>query len=186
MSILVSEVNSNNFIGPRLHRLPQRLDYTLVPAPLDFSLVTSTEKSPLPAIIVTPSSPVHKQDFSIAFLAPVPKPTLCKRVVKYVNHIADNFWFAQSRSLRAFLILTLIFFIMITSHLIIDRVSAYHYVRLDPNARSLASDTTSHILAEEPQVDIWRWIGFESKKVWSLGGGVAVEDYLVIRDSTWE
>jgi len=32
MSILVS--SSNNFIGPRLHRLPQRLDYTLIPAPL--------------------------------------------------------------------------------------------------------------------------------------------------------
>ncbi|KAF5357681.1 hypothetical protein D9758_007427 [Tetrapyrgos nigripes] len=43
--------------GPRLHRLPQRLDYTLIPAPLDLSLPLVAEKSPLPAIIVTPSSP---------------------------------------------------------------------------------------------------------------------------------
>lgn len=34
-----------------------------------------SEKSPLPAIIVTPSSPTGKHDFSIAFLAPPPPPT---------------------------------------------------------------------------------------------------------------
>ncbi|KAL0581243.1 hypothetical protein V5O48_000831 [Marasmius crinis-equi] len=58
---------------PRLHRLPQRLDYTLIPAPLDLSLnnlTEKTEKSPLPAIIVTPSSPSEDHRFSIAFIAP--------------------------------------------------------------------------------------------------------------------
>ncbi|KAK0490531.1 hypothetical protein IW261DRAFT_18936 [Armillaria novae-zelandiae] len=60
---------------PRVHRLPlnQRLDYTLIPAPLDLSLPSLTEKS-LPAIIVTPSSPVSTHDFAIAFLAPEPPP----------------------------------------------------------------------------------------------------------------
>ncbi|TEB29394.1 hypothetical protein FA13DRAFT_1793087 [Coprinellus micaceus] len=45
-------------------RLPpaRRLDYILIPAPLDLSLSslsTLSEKSPLPSIIVTPSSPTH-------------------------------------------------------------------------------------------------------------------------------
>ena len=150
----------------------------------DFSLLTSTEKSPLPAIIVTPSSPVHKQDFSIAFLAPEPKPTFRKRVVTYVNHIADNSGLTPSRSLRTFLILAFIFFVMITTHLIILRFSAYHYIRIDPDSRSLAIDPTSHGRAGGPQVDVWHWIGFEFKKAWSLGGGVAIEDSLVIGDST--
>ncbi|TFY69474.1 hypothetical protein EVJ58_g389 [Rhodofomes roseus] len=90
---------------PRLHRLPQRLDYTLIPAPLGelrdmftlYLLLTSEaasssvsvdlakplvdEKSPLPAIIVTPSSPSHDGDFAIAFLMPPPKPSTWQRMV---------------------------------------------------------------------------------------------------------
>lgn len=66
--------------GQRVHRLPQRLDYTLIPAPLDLTLPLVDEKSPLPAIIVTPSSPRSTTDFSIAFLAPAPKPSFCQRV----------------------------------------------------------------------------------------------------------
>jgi len=66
--------------GQRIHRLPQRLDYTLIPAPLDLTLPLVDEKSPLPAIIVTPSTPSSINDFSIAFLAPVPKPTIRERI----------------------------------------------------------------------------------------------------------
>ncbi|TFK74384.1 hypothetical protein BDN72DRAFT_893084 [Pluteus cervinus] len=69
--------------GPRLHRLPHRLDYTLIPAPLNLSLPLvseMSEKSPLPAIIVTPSSPSTTHNFSIAFLAPPAKPSLKERV----------------------------------------------------------------------------------------------------------
>jgi len=68
---------------PRLHRLPQRLDYTLIPAPLDLSLPLVTEKSHLPAIIVTPSSPCSPRDFSIAFLAPAEKPSIKQRISNY-------------------------------------------------------------------------------------------------------
>jgi len=69
--------------APRLHRLPQRLDYTLIPAPLDLSLPLVTEKSHLPAIIVTPSSPCSPRDFSIAFLAPAEKPSIQQRISNY-------------------------------------------------------------------------------------------------------
>ncbi|GBE79372.1 hypothetical protein SCP_0205700 [Sparassis crispa] len=65
---------------PRLNRLPQHLDYTLIPAPLDLSLPLVDEKAPLPAIIVTPSSPSHDGDFSIAFLIPPQKPTAFRRL----------------------------------------------------------------------------------------------------------
>ncbi|KAF4616172.1 hypothetical protein D9613_011426 [Agrocybe pediades] len=65
----------------RIHRLPKRTDFKLIPAPLDLSLPLATEKSPLPAIIVTPSSPSSNRDFSIAFLADPPKPTLVQRVL---------------------------------------------------------------------------------------------------------
>ncbi|KAF5363566.1 hypothetical protein D9756_000958 [Leucocoprinus leucothites] len=183
--------------APRLHRLPQRLDYTLVPAPLDLSLPSITEKSPLPAIIVTPSSPVHTHDFSIAFLAAPPKPTFRERVLKSVNTIADNSWLAQSRSLRTFLILALLFFIMITTHLIAHRVSVYPYYRFDSDTTHLhlSNGPISNALAVEYQpappdgdarVGIWHWIGFEFRKAWSVTGGVAVEDSFTIGDTILE
>ncbi|KAF9782596.1 hypothetical protein BJ322DRAFT_1142908 [Thelephora terrestris] len=69
----------------RLHRLPQRLDYTLVPAPLDLTLPL---ESPLPAIIVTPSSPRCSTDFSIAFLAPEKKPSWRERAASYLPKLS--------------------------------------------------------------------------------------------------
>ncbi|KAJ7283412.1 hypothetical protein C8J57DRAFT_1120919 [Mycena rebaudengoi] len=66
--------------SPRLHRFPHRIDYTLIPAPLDLTLPMKAESDSLPAIIVTPSSPSSARDFSIAFLAPPPKPTLRQRL----------------------------------------------------------------------------------------------------------
>ncbi|THH33634.1 hypothetical protein EUX98_g497 [Antrodiella citrinella] len=70
--------------APRLNRLPQRLDYTLIPAPLDLSLPLVDEKSPLPAIIVTPSSPSHEREFCIAFIAAPPKPPLRQRLLSHL------------------------------------------------------------------------------------------------------
>ncbi|KAF8351006.1 hypothetical protein F5887DRAFT_1068755 [Amanita rubescens] len=96
--------------GPRLHRLPQRLDYTLIPAPLDLSLTSMSEKSPLPAIIVTPSSPSSSHDYSIAFLAPPPKPTFPQRVISSCQNAL------QPRA-RTTLIFTFIFFLLLCHYL---------------------------------------------------------------------
>jgi COMPASS component SWD1 len=52
---------------------------------LDLSLSQATEKSPLPAIIVTPSSPSSSHDFSIAFLAP-PKLSLRERIASWKHY----------------------------------------------------------------------------------------------------
>ncbi|KAF8075972.1 hypothetical protein FPV67DRAFT_1469920 [Lyophyllum atratum] len=91
--------------GPRLHRLPHRLDYTLIPAPLDLSLPLATEKSPLPAIIVTPSSPSSTHDFSIAFLAPPPKPTLLERISSYASTKSPTSQFRARTSIIIFVII---------------------------------------------------------------------------------
>ncbi|KAI0080682.1 hypothetical protein K474DRAFT_1657492 [Panus rudis PR-1116 ss-1] len=83
--------------APRLNRLPQRLDYTLIPAPLDLSLPLVDEKAALPAIIVTPSSPSHETDFAIAFLAPPAKPSLCERVTSRIPSLPKFPSILQSR-----------------------------------------------------------------------------------------
>ncbi|KAH6896424.1 hypothetical protein BKA70DRAFT_754858 [Coprinopsis sp. MPI-PUGE-AT-0042] len=69
----------------RPRRLPRHLnlDYTLTPAPAHLSISTVAEKSPLPAIVVTPSSPSTEKRFSIAFLAPPKKPSARERVAEY-------------------------------------------------------------------------------------------------------
>ncbi|KAK1235682.1 hypothetical protein PQX77_001053 [Marasmius sp. AFHP31] len=101
---------------PRLHRLPQRLDYTLIPAPLDLSLPLITEKSPLPAIIVTPSSPSDERHFSIAFLAPPPKPTIRERLSSFSSS-------TFSVRARTALLLFVIGFVMVC-HLIAHKMAA--------------------------------------------------------------
>jgi len=102
--------------SPRLHRFPHRIDYTLIPAPLDLSL---PEKGDLPAIIVTPSSPSSAHDFSIAFLAPPPKPSIRERLGSYApfDHLPIQ------RKARTVIILSLIFFVLIC-HVVTHRLAA--------------------------------------------------------------
>lgn len=74
-------------VPPRRHRLPQRLDWALIPPPLDLSKPIVDDKAALPAIIVTPSSPTGARDFRIAFLAPEPKEeTMSERVFSRIQH----------------------------------------------------------------------------------------------------
>jgi len=59
---------------------------SLAPIRVPTSPFPSSEKSPLPAIIVTPSSPTSKTDFSIAFLAPeAPPPILRSAIASFFN-----------------------------------------------------------------------------------------------------
>lgn len=161
--------------GPRLHRLPQRLDYTLIPAPLDLSLPSITEKSPLPAIIVTPSSPVHTHDFAIAFLAPPTKPSVRERVSASISNIAGSSWLGHSRSFRTTLILTLLFFIMITIHLITHQFTLHPYPKFESQFNDHTIVAYSSAVPESPNNNfptgehgIWGWVGLEIKKVWGV------------------
>jgi len=101
----------------RQYRLPKRTDYMLVPAPLDLSLPLATEKSPLPAIIVTPSSPSSSRDFCIAFLAEPPKPSLRQRLASYKHFNAPSL---RTRTLVFLIIMMLI----IACHLITHSLAA--------------------------------------------------------------
>ncbi|ETW84249.1 hypothetical protein HETIRDRAFT_381701 [Heterobasidion irregulare TC 32-1] len=124
--------------SPRRHRLPQHRDFILIPKPLDLSLSDVSEKSPLPAIIVTPSSPSSSGDFSIAFLAP-PKASLRERVTSFTA--------PKQLKARTTLILLLLFFIL-ACHLLTHRL-ATHNPHLEFNTMN---DVSFHTDAEQTPV----------------------------------
>ncbi|KAH9963244.1 hypothetical protein BC827DRAFT_1194320 [Russula dissimulans] len=104
--------------GPRRHRLPQhRPDFILVPPPGDVPLSQVGDKSPLPAIIVTPSSPSCSADFSIAFLAPPEKPTARERLFSLAAPL--------NLKARTTFLLLLLFFVM-ACHLFTHRLATSH------------------------------------------------------------
>lgn len=130
---------------PRLNRLPQRLDYTLIPAPLDLTLPLVDEKAELPAIIVTPSSPVFEKEFFIAFLAPPPSPTFSQRlstlVPSFRSYLPSQIQlpsspfkarfddrtgsFSLQGRIRTIILLFLLLFIM-ASHVVMHRIASNH------------------------------------------------------------
>ncbi|KAH9894379.1 hypothetical protein C8Q73DRAFT_790926 [Cubamyces lactineus] len=135
-------------IAPRLNRLPQRLDYTLIPAPLDLSAPLVDEKAELPAIIVTPSSPVFESEFFIAFLAPPPSPTFSQRLASMMPSLPSLHSYLPSQiqlpttpfkssyderrssfsfrgSVRTIILLFVLLFIM-ASHLVMHRIATNH------------------------------------------------------------
>jgi hypothetical protein len=104
--------------GTRRHRLPKyRTDFVLVPAPGDVSLSEMGEKSPLPAIVVTPSSPSCSADFSVAFLAPPEKPAASERLISLAAPL--------SRKARTTFLLLVLLFVM-ACHLFTHRLAASH------------------------------------------------------------
>ncbi|KAF8876283.1 hypothetical protein CPB84DRAFT_1715099 [Gymnopilus junonius] len=125
-----------SYQGPRVHRLPRRTDFKLIPAPLDLSLPLVTEKSPLPAIIVTPSSPSSTRDFSIAFLATPPKPTLRQRILSLTSFkskvLASTSSASSSASfrLRSIIFVLIVFFIMMC-HLVFSHGLATRAPHMD-------------------------------------------------------
>lgn len=130
---------------PRLNRLPQRLDYTLIPAPLNLTLPLVDEKADLPAIIVTPSSPVFEKEFFIAFLAPPPSPTFAQRfstlVPSFRSYLPSQIQlphspfktrfddrtssFSLKGRIRTIILLFLLLFIM-ASHVVMHRIASNH------------------------------------------------------------
>ncbi|PPQ74786.1 hypothetical protein CVT24_003725 [Panaeolus cyanescens] len=109
---------------PRLHRLPVRTDYVLVPAPLDLSLPLVSEKSTLPAIIVTPSSPSSARDFSIAFIQPPPKQSLRDRLSSFTHYNP------LSPRLRSVILILLLVFVLLC-HLVTHQLAAAYRPRMD-------------------------------------------------------
>lgn len=126
--------------APRIHRLPQRLDYNLIPAPLDLSLPLATEKSPLPAIIVTPSSPsADAPEYYIAFLKQPPKPTILERISE-----CSPFRSQLPLKARSAIIFSLILFVLVC-HLLV------HLAVRRPNSDLIASSNISSLKANYHQ-----------------------------------
>jgi hypothetical protein len=93
----------------------------------DLSLSQVTEKSPLPAIIVTPSSPSCDKDFSIAFLAPPREPTWRERFSNSAEAMRSRFFSFKARTM---VIMTLLLFIMachLLSHSLAARRPHLHF-----------------------------------------------------------
>jgi hypothetical protein len=78
-------------------------------------------KSPLPAIVVTPSSPSCSADFSVAFLAPPEKPTVTVTTKERFFSLATPL----NLKARTTFLLLLLFFIM-AFHLFTHRLAASH------------------------------------------------------------
>jgi len=135
--------------GRRIHRLPQRLDYTLIPAPLDLSLPLAAEKSHLPAIIVTPSTPTGcPHQFYIAFS---PKPTLRERVSNYIALFQSPF---QLKA-RTAIILSLLLFIVLC-HLFTHQLAIHRpHIRFDNFEAGQSGDP--HFNSS-----YWSWFGIKS------------------------
>ncbi|KIK07664.1 hypothetical protein K443DRAFT_673244 [Laccaria amethystina LaAM-08-1] len=128
--------------APRLQRLPHRLDYTLIPAPLDLSLPLATEKSPLPAIIVTPSSPSSTRDFSIAFLAPPQKPSIKDRFLSTLPFQSTSSSSSIQFKARSTIIILLLLFILLC-HVATHRFASRNRPHLD---FAVQAGTPAHVV----------------------------------------
>ncbi|KDQ28785.1 hypothetical protein PLEOSDRAFT_1111940 [Pleurotus ostreatus PC15] len=137
--------------GPRIHRLPQRLDYTLIPAPLDLSLPLVAEKSALPAIIVTPSSPTTPHDYSIAFLAPPEKPSLKQRITTFAAPLKGPFILKA----RTMLLIVIVIFVLVC------HVVTHSLAFRRPHLEFSVQGTDGHLVENAP----FNWFGFRS--LWS-------------------
>ncbi|KAG2345068.1 hypothetical protein BDR05DRAFT_146980 [Suillus weaverae] len=149
--------------APRIHRLPQRLDYNLIPAPLDLSLPLATEKSPLPAIIVTPSSPASDTpEYYIAFLKPPSKPTFRERISEY-----SPFQPQLPLKARSAIIISLILFILIC-HLLVHLAVRRPHFDLIASSDNISSLKTNY---HQAQNSFLQSFALDLKSFW--GGPVA-------------
>jgi hypothetical protein len=155
-----------SFGARRLHRLPQRLDYSLIPAPLDLSLPRATEKSPLPAIIVTPSSPsLGAPEYYIAFLTPPPKLSLRERIAQ-LPPLQGQFSF-KARTTLFILLLLFILVCHLLTHL------AVHRPHFDFKSSDVA--TPSDSFATSP----WNLVSFEFQSFWDTTANGDRRNYIV-------
>ncbi|KAI6151702.1 hypothetical protein BKA82DRAFT_4102254 [Pisolithus tinctorius] len=149
----------------RAHRLPQRLDYNLIPAPIDISLTQVTEKSPLPAIIVTPSSPsVGTPEFYIAFLDS-PKPSLRERILQYSPFQPSTF----PTKAKTVIVLILLLFILI-SHLSFHLAGAHrpHFTFYKSSSSDLFSSSFRQDAHASSDGSPWGLTSFDFQSLWDI------------------
>ncbi|VDC04064.1 unnamed protein product [Peniophora sp. CBMAI 1063] len=167
----------------RRHRLPQHRDYVLIPAPLDFTL--PDEKSPLPAIIVTPSSPQCSADFSIAFIAPEPKPTLLQRAATVLSPVHTKLVAPLQTKARLAFVLALFLFIM-AAHLFAHRLATRHpHLQFDAGPASISSADIAALAPLEHTHRLGHGHGggwFDWRALWDESEPVERQDFVVTEE----
>lgn len=129
---------------------------------VDLTMPLASEKSPLPAIIVTPSSPtVCDSPFFIAFS---PKPTLRERVSNYVSPFQSPF---QLRA-RTTIILSILLFIVVC-HLFTHQFAIHRpHIRFDNFEVGHAHNT---------ETPYWGWFGIKS--LWNASMPDEKRDFII-------
>lgn len=131
----------------------------------DLSLPQATEKSPLPAIIVTPSSPsLGAPEYYIAFLTP-PKPSLRERVAQ-LPPFQGHFPFKA----RTSLFISLLLFILVCHLLAHLAVYRPHF---DFKSSDIAAHSVSH--AATP----WNFVSFDFQTFWDASANGDRRNYIV-------
>lgn len=148
----------------------------------DLTLPLVDEKAELPAIIVTPSSPVFEKEFYIAFLAPPLSPTFSQRlsdlVPSFRSYLPSQIQlppspfkarfddrassFSLRGRIRTIVLLFLLLFIM-ASHVVMHRIASNH-PHLEFGIVS-DNDIDMSALAHSAQMDVF-----------GVGGRASVQD----------
>jgi hypothetical protein len=124
----------------------------------DLSITEVAGKSPLPAIVVTPSSPSSTQGFSLAFIPSPPKQGFRERLKSYKPPYAPG--------LRVRSIICAFLFLFFICHLLAHRLAA-RYPRLDFTSVEADASGGDHIPSHQSVLD---WFNH-----WSDAG---VEDHV--------
>jgi hypothetical protein len=120
----------------------------------DLSVPLINEKSLLPAIIVTPSTPTNESAHQF-FIAFSPKPTLRERVSNYIAPFQTSF---QLRA-RTAIILSILLFIVVC-HLF-----TYQFVIHRPHLRFDNFETGHQYGGDHFDTSYWGWFGI--KTLWN-------------------
>jgi hypothetical protein len=162
----------------RRHRLPQHHDYVLVPAPQDFA--SSKEKAALPAVIITPSSPQCSGDFSVAFLAPAPKPSLLQRAASTLSPVQDKVLAPLQTKARLAFVLVLFLFLG-AAHLFAHRLAARHpHLQFDATTASISSADVAALAPIEHSHGHGHGVGlFDWRALWDKGDTVERHEFVV-------
>lgn len=139
---------------------------TIVDDTLDLSLPRATEKSPLPAIIVTPSSPsLDAPEYYIAFLTPPPKLSLRERITQ-LSPFQAQFPF-KARTTLFILLLLFILVCHLLAHLAVHR----------PYFDFKSSDIVAH--PDSQATSPWNFVSFDFQTFWTTAENVDRRNYIV-------
>lgn len=134
----------------------------------DLSLPRATEKSPLPAIIVTPSSPsLGSPEYYIAFLTPPPKPSLRERITELAPFRGQFSLKARTTVFIALLLFILVCHLL--AHLAVHR----------PPFDFKSADIAAHPGSDSHTTSTWNFVSFDFQPFWDTTAYGDRRNYIV-------